>query len=74
MNLAAKATIHQFERKKGNWKKHKDNSEEPDFDDLPLLESIAEEDSDDELEDDLIDEIKMPDIEEDAEDGSDEAV
>jgi hypothetical protein len=77
LNLAAKATIRQFERKKGNRKKRKDNDEVPDFEDLPLLESIAEEDSDDELDDDLIDEIEMPglvDIEEDAEDGSNEAV
>ena len=63
--------------KKGNWKKRKDNDEEPDFEDLPLLESITKEDSDDELDDDLIDEIKMPglvNIKENAEDGSNEAV
>jgi hypothetical protein len=80
LNLAAKMTIHQFERKKGNQKKCKDNDDKPNFEDLPLLESITEEESDDELDDNLIDnlhQIKMPglvDIEEDAEDGSNKAV
>ena len=80
MNLAAKATIRQFEKKKDNHKKRKDNNDEPDFEDLPLLESIAKDESDDELDDDLIDDpdqIEIPglvDIEEDGEDGSNEAV
>jgi len=80
LNLAAKATIRQFEKKKDNHKKRKDNNDEPDFEDLPLLESIAKDESDDELDDDLIDDpdqIEIPglvDIEEDGEDGSNEAV
>ena len=75
MNLTAKASIHQFERKKGNQKRCKDNDDKPDFEELPLLESIVAEEEDDEL-DDLIDDphqIEIPgliDIEEDAEDGS----
>lgn len=79
LNLATKVTIHQFEKKKGSRKKRKDDNDEPDFEDLLLLESIAEEESDDELDNDPIDdinEIEMPglvDIE-DVEDGSNEAV
>lgn len=53
LNLTAKATIRQFEKKKGNKKKRKDN-DEPDFDGLPLLESIID-DSDSEKIDDECD-------------------
>jgi len=78
LNLTAKASIRQFERKKGNQKRRKDNDDEPDFEELPLLESIVAEEEDDEL-DDFIDDphqIEIPgliDIEEDAEDGSNDA-
>jgi Fe-S cluster assembly scaffold protein SufB len=76
LNLAAKATIRQFERKKGNQKKRQDNNDEPDFEELPLLESITEDESDDELDDDpdLVEIPELIDIEEDAEDGSNQAV
>jgi len=47
LNLTAKATIRQFERKKGKKKTRTDDNDDPDFDDLPLLESvIADEESD----------------------------
>jgi len=78
LNLTAKASIRQFERKKGNQKRCKDNDDEPDFEELPLLEPIVTEEEDDEL-DNLIDDphqIEIPgliDIEEDAEDGSNDA-
>jgi len=49
LNLTAKATLHQFEKRKGKKKKRTDdeNEPEPDFDDLPLLGPI-DADSDDE--------------------------
>jgi hypothetical protein len=62
LNLTAKATIRQFERKKGKKKKRTDDEDEPDFEGLPLLESIDVdnlEDSDDES-----DEFELPDLEE----------
>jgi hypothetical protein len=63
LNLTAKATLRQFEKKKGMKKKraNNDNGEAPDFDDLPLLEPIAEDDGDSESDSDL------PDLEEFAE-------
>lgn len=78
MNLTAKARICQFERKKGNQKRCKDNDDEPNFEELPLLELIVAKEGNNEL-DDLINdphEIEIPrliDIEEDAEDGSNDA-
>jgi hypothetical protein len=48
INLTAKATLRQFEKKKGKKTKHTDNDETPIFDDLPLLEPIdVENDLDD---------------------------
>ena len=48
LNLTAKATIRQFERKKGKKKTRTEDNDDPDFDDLPLLESvIADDESDD---------------------------
>jgi len=79
LNLTAKATIRQFERKKGKKKNRNDNENEPDFDELPLLESIiADEDDNSECDDagdesDHDDNPALIDIE-DAEDGSDEGV
>jgi hypothetical protein len=76
LNLAAKATIRQFERKKGNQKKRQDNNDKPDFEKLPLLESITKDESDDELDDDpnLVKIPELINIEENAEDGSNQAV
>lgn len=49
LNLTAKATIRQFEKKKGKKKTRKDDDDDPDYNDLPLLESvIVDEESDDE--------------------------
>jgi hypothetical protein len=48
INLTAKATLRQFEKKKGKKTKRTDDDETPIFDDLPLLEPIdVENDSDD---------------------------
>jgi hypothetical protein len=61
LNLTAKATLRQFEKKKGTKKKRTDTDilETPDFDDLPLLEPI---DLDTESDDDWS-ETDMPDLE-----------
>jgi len=79
LNLTAKATIGQFERKKGKKKTRKDNDCDPDYNDLPLLESvIVDEESDDECDnaDEEPDQDEIPgliDIEDD-DDGAEEAV
>ena len=78
LNLTAKATIRQFEKKKGKKKTRKDNDDDPDYNDLPLLESvIVDEESDDECdnaeEDPDQDEIPgLIDIDDD-DDGAEEA-
>lgn len=59
----AKATVCQFERKKGKKKKRTENDDDvtPDFDELPLLEPIEigiDDESDDE------DSMDLPDLEE----------
>ena len=72
LNLTAKATLRQFEKKKGKKKKRtdNDNSETPDFGDLPLLEPIAENgDSDSESESDL---PELEDLAEMTDEGDDE--
>jgi hypothetical protein len=58
LNLTAKATLHQFEKKKGKKKNRTDGVDEiPDFDELPLLEPIdADSDNEDDDED-------LPDLE-----------
>jgi len=63
LNLVAKATVHQFERKKGKKKKCTENDDDimPNFDELPLLEPIEigiDDESDDE------DSMDLPDLEE----------
>ena len=78
LNLTAKATISQFERKKGKKKTRKDNGDDPDYNDLPLLESIiVDEESEDECDnvDEEPDQDEIPgliDIEDD-DDGAEEA-
>jgi hypothetical protein len=47
LNLTAKATIREFERKKGKKKTCTDDNDDPDFDDLPLLESVIAADESD---------------------------
>ena len=65
LNLVAKATICQFERKKGQ-KKRRTNDETPDFDELPLLEPIgvglSGESDDDDNNTDLLDLEEITDI------------
>jgi len=62
LNLTAKATLHQFEKKKGNKKKRTDDENEtPDFDELPLLEPL---DADDEDSDSDVDDNDLPELEE----------
>jgi len=59
LNLVAKATVHQFERKKGKKKRHSDNEDTLDFDELPLLEAVVDwNESDDDQS------IDLPDLEE----------
>ena len=66
LNLTAKATLRQFEKKKGKKTKRtdSDNGETPDFDDLPLLEPIAENDDCDSESD-----SELPDLEDLANEG-----
>ena len=62
LNLTAKATLRQFEKKKGNKKKRTDDKNEtPDFDELPLLEPL---DADDEDSDSDVDDNDLPELEE----------
>jgi hypothetical protein len=76
LNLTAKATICQFERKIGKKKTRKDNNDDPDFDNLLLLEAVvADEECDDEWDnaDEDLDEIPgLIDIDDD-DDGAEEA-
>jgi len=60
LNLTAKATLRQFEKKKGNKKKcTDDDNETPDFDELPLLEPLADsEDSDSDVDDNDLPELE----------------
>jgi len=63
LNLVAKATVRQFERKKGTKKRRtEDDDVTPDFDELPLLEPIdVGDESDDEDGMDLTDLEEIPD-------------
>jgi hypothetical protein len=79
LNLTAKATIGQFERKKGKKKTRKDNDGDPDYNNLPLLESvIVNEESDDKCDntDEEPDQDEIPGLIniEDDDDGAEEAV
>ena len=62
LNLTAKATLRQFEKKKGKKQKRTDSDNEtPDFDELPLLEPI---DADNEDTDSDADDDDLPELEE----------
>lgn len=63
LNLTAKATLHQFEKRKGNKKKCTDNDNNTsDFEDVPLLEPIGDHDINDDGESDLFDLDELPEL------------
>jgi hypothetical protein len=70
LNLTAKATLRQFEKKKGKKKTRTDDEEVPLFDELPLLEPIDIDEMDDEL--DLADLEDLAGMVDNGDDESDE--
>ncbi len=62
LNLTAKATLCQFEKRKGKKKKRTNNENDPDFNDLPLLKPV-DTDSGDEDDEGLPDIEDLPDSE-----------
>lgn len=60
LNLVAKATLRQFEKRIGKKKKRTDNNEPSDFDDLPILEPYG---ADENADDDDFSESELPDLE-----------
>lgn len=67
LNLTAKATLRQFEKRKGKKKKRTEN-DDSDFEDLPLL-GLVDANSDDEADEELPDLEDLPEIIGDDDDG-----